>query len=266
MEFGKTLYEDFVKVMLAHNGIQLDFNIGICFAEVLNLLAQSVETNGLAAAFPSNLHVGLVIQRIDGNANLRNQMRERADVFEMAAVGDDGDFHLIIVRSFHNIPQAFGEHNRLATDNVQADSKNTLTAEMLTDVRKYFLYIVRIAPNFDGLVPLGKAKFAMVIACFGDMPVDDDEFFDIHKFSSQDCGEWLGDDDAGLNEIGADIAVVIAPEVRKGARVTRRARDNKELGRPIGNVSQNGVFCVPSQGPATAFQHCVAHFVDFGVI
>ena len=124
---------------------------------------------------------------------------------------------------------------------------------MLTNVRKYFLHIVRIAPNFNRLVPLGKAEFAMVIACFGDMPVDDDEFFDIHKFSSQDCGEWLGDDDAGLNEIGADIAVVIAPEVRKGARVTRRARDNKELGRPIGNVSQNGVFCVPSQGPSAAF-------------
>ena len=80
------------------------------------------------------------------------------------------------------------------------------------------------------------------------------------------CGECLGDDDAGLNEERTDVAVVIASEVRKSARVTRRARDNKELGRPIGNVSQNGVFCVPSQGPSAAFQHCVAHFVDFGVI
>lgn len=208
MEFGKTLYEDFVVVVRADDRIQLDFDIGIDLAEVFNLLAQSVKTNGLAAAFPSNFHIGLVIQRIDRNADLRNQVREGADIFEMAAVGDDGDFHFVGVGCFYHIPQAFGEHNRLAADDVQADSEDTLTAEMLTDVRKYFLYIVRIAPDFGRLVPLGKAEFAMVIACFGDMPVDDDEFFDIHKFSSQDCGEWLGDDDAGLDEECTEVLVV----------------------------------------------------------
>lgn len=266
MEFGKTLYEDFFVVVCADDRIQLDFDIGIDLAEVFNLLAQSVETNGLAASFPSNLHIGLVIQRIDRNADLRNQVREGADIFEMAAVGDDGDFHLITVRRLHNIPQTFGEHNRLATDNVQADSKNTLTAEMLTNVRKYFLYIVRIAPDFGRLVPLGKAEFAMVIACFGDMPVDDDEFFDIHKFSSQDCGEWLGDDDAGLNEIGADIAVVIASEVCECARVARRAGNDKAFFCSLCQVTQDYVLCMPSQGPSAAPEHSVAHFVDFGVI
>jgi hypothetical protein len=253
MEFGKAFDKDLVKVMLAHNCIQLDFNIGICFAEVLNLLAQSVETNGLAAAFPSNFHVGLVIQRIDGNANLRNQMRERADVFEMAAVGDDGDFHLIIVRCFHNIPQAFRGHNRLATDDVQADSKNTLTAKMLTNVRKYFLHIVRIAPNFNRLVPLGKAEFAVIVTGFGDVPVDDDEFFDIHKFSSQDCGEWLGDDDAGLDEERANVTVVVAPEVREGAWIALCGGNDKAFFGPLCQVAQDYVLCMPSQGPSAAF-------------
>jgi hypothetical protein len=242
--------------------IQLDFDIGIDLAEVFNLLAQSVKTNGLAAAFPSNLHVGLVIQRIDRNADLRNQVREGADIFEMAAVGDDGDFHLITVRRLHNIPQAFGEHNRLATDNVQADFEDTLTAEMLTNVRKYFLYIVRIAPDFGRLVPLGKAEFAMVIACFGDMPVDDYEFFDIHKFSSQDCGEWLGDDDAGLDEICTDVMVVFAFEHLEGVTFTRCYRDNQRLAASRGFVLQDGVFAAPIEVPTTAPKEGVTEIVD----
>jgi hypothetical protein len=128
----------------------------------------------------------------------------------MAAVGDDGDFHLIIVRCFHNIPQAFRGHNRLATDDVQSDFENSLAAKVLANVRKYFLYVVRITPNLDRFVPLGKAEFAEIVTGFGDVPVDDDKFFDIHKLSSQVCGEWLGDDDSGLDEELAKVAVVIA--------------------------------------------------------
>jgi hypothetical protein len=180
MEFGKTLYENLVEVVLAYNRIQFNLDIGINLAKVLDLLAQSVETDGLSSAFPPNFHVGLMIQRVDGYPDLGNQVREGADIFEVAAVGDDGDFHLITVRCLHNIPQTFGEHNRLATDNVQADSKNTLTAEMLTNVRKYFPYIVRIAPDFGGLVPLGEAKTAAIVAGFGDVPVDDD-CLDVHN-------------------------------------------------------------------------------------
>ena len=193
-------------------------------------------------------------------------MREGADIFEMAAVGDDGDFHFVGVGCFYHVPQAFRKHNGFAANDVQADSKNTLTAEMLTNVRKYFLYVVRIAPNFDGLVPLGKAEFALIVAGFGDVPVDDDEFFGIHKLSSQVCGEWLGDDDTGLDEKLAKVAVVIAPEVREGAWIAWCGGNDKAFFGPLCQVAQDYMLCMPSQGPAAAFQHCVAHFVDFGVI
>jgi hypothetical protein len=51
---------------------------------------------------------------------------------------------------------------------------------MLIDIENHFFNISRIAPDFGGLVPFGKAEFAMVIACFGDMPVDDHAFIKIH--------------------------------------------------------------------------------------
>ena len=137
---------------------------------------------------------------------------------------------------------------------------------MLANVRKYFLYVVRITPNLDRFVPLGKAEFAVIVTGFGDVPVDDDKFFDIHKLSSQVCGEWLGDDDTGLDEESSDVSVVIATEVCERARVAWRGRNYKTFCSAIGQMPQNGVLCVPSQGPATASQHCVAHFVDFGVI
>ena len=42
MEFGKTLYEDFVVVVHAYNRIQLNFDIGINLADVFNFLTESL--------------------------------------------------------------------------------------------------------------------------------------------------------------------------------------------------------------------------------
>ena len=50
-------------------------------------------------------------------------------------------------------------------------------------------------------------------------------------------GRQLRADYAGLDEELAEVAVVIATEVRKGARITRRAGDNEELGRPLGHMA-----------------------------
>ena len=69
-----------------------------------------------------------------------------------------------------------------------------------------------------------------------------------------------------LDEERANVAVVIAPEVRKGASVAGRAGDDEELGRPGGQVAKDRVLPVPNERPSAAFQHGVAHFVDFGVI
>ena len=96
------------------------------------------------------------------------------------------------------------------------------------------MYIVRITPNFDRLVPLGKAEVAVIVTGFGDVPVDDDKFFDIHRFSSQVCGEELGDDDAGLDEKCTKVAVVIPSEIRKGAWIARRGWNNKAFCGTIG--------------------------------
>ena len=52
----------------------------------------------------------------------------------MATIGDDRDFHFVGVGSFYHIPQSFREHNRLTTDDVQSDSEDSLTAEMIANV------------------------------------------------------------------------------------------------------------------------------------
>lgn len=183
-ELGKAFNKDLVEIEAVDNRVQLDFDIGIDLAKVLDFLAEGFEANGLATAFPSDFHVGLVIQRVDGYSDLRNQVREGADVFEVAAVGDDGDFHLIIMGHPHNVPQAFGEHNRLSTDNVEPDVVDSLTAEMLADVGENMLHVLERVPDFYGLVPLGEAEAAVIVASFGDVPVDDDEVLGIHSFSS----------------------------------------------------------------------------------
>ena len=128
------------------------------------------------------------------------------------------------------------------------------------------MYVVRIIPNFDRLVPLGKAEVAVIVTGFGDVPIDNDEFFDIHSFSSQVYGEELGDDDTGLNEKCAEIAVVIPPEIRKGARVAWRGWNNKAFCGTIGQMPENGMFAMPYKQPSATFKHGIAHFVDFGVV
>jgi len=180
MEFGKTLYENLVEVVLAYNRIQFNLDIGINLAKVLDLLAQSVETDGLSSAFPPNFHVGLMIQRVDGYPDLGNQVREGADIFEVAAVGDDGNIHSVFVCRLYNVPQAFGEHYRLASDNVESDVEDSLTAEMVADVHDNLSHVFGIAPDFGRLVPLGEAETAAIVAGFGDVPVDDD-CLDVHN-------------------------------------------------------------------------------------
>lgn len=179
----------------------------------------------------------------------------------MTTVCDDGYFHLIIVRRLHNIPQPLGKQNRLATDDIQSDFENSLAAKVLANVRKYFLYVVRIAPDFGGLVPFGKTEFAMVIACFGDMPVDDDEFLDIHK-SSQVCGEWLGDDDTGLDEISADVVVVIASHHFVGVVVAGRTRYDERLEAALRHMPERRVRFTWNEFPTLAPDECVAEIVD----
>lgn len=49
-------------------------------------------------------------------------------------------------------------------------------------------------------------------------------------------GCCLRDDDADLDEESTKVAIVIPSEIRKSARVTRRAGDDKELCRPVGQM------------------------------
>lgn len=115
-----------------------------------------------------------MVQRIHRNADLRNKVRKWVDVFEMAAVCDYGCFHVVFVCRFYDIPQTLGTHNWLAANNVQTYGKVALTAKVLADIGYNFFHVFRITPKFSGFVPFCKAEFAVVIACFGDMPVDDD--------------------------------------------------------------------------------------------
>ena len=69
-----------------------------------------------------------------------------------------------------------------------------------------------------------------------------------------------------LDEERTDVAVVIAPEVRKGASIAGRAGDDEELGRPSGQVAKDRVLPVPNERPSAAFQHRVTHLVDSGVV
>jgi hypothetical protein len=73
-------------------------------------------------------------------------------------------------------------------------------------------------------------------------------------------------DDACLDEECADIAIVVAPEVREGAWIAWCGGNDKAFFCPLCQVAQDYVLCMPSQGPSTAPEHCVAHFVDFGVV
>ena len=76
----------------------------------------------------------------------------------------------------------------------------------------------------------------------------------------------LSDDDAGLNEVGPDVAVIITSEVCKSSGIAWRRGDDKAFFCPFCQVAQDYVLCMPSQSPSAAFQHSVAHFVNFGVI
>ena len=56
------------------------------------------------------------------------------------------------------------------------------------------------------------------------------------------CGECLGDDDAGLDEICTDVMVVFAFEHLEGVTFTRCYRDNQRLAASRGFVLQDGMF------------------------
>ena len=69
-----------------------------------------------------------------------------------------------------------------------------------------------------------------------------------------------------MDEKRTDVAIIIAPEVRKSASIAGRAGDDEELGRPSGQVAKDRVLPVPNERPSAAFQHCVTHLVDFRVV
>lgn len=69
-----------------------------------------------------------------------------------------------------------------------------------------------------------------------------------------------------LDEECADVAVVIAPEVRKGASIAGRAGDDEELGRPSGQVAKDRVLPMPNERPSAALQHLVTHLVDSRIV
>ena len=79
-------------------------------------------------------------------------------------------------------------------------------------------------------------------------------------------GCCLGNDDAGLDEERAEVAVVIPSEIRKSARVTRRGRNYKAFCGTIGQVPQNGMLAMPHKQPSATSKQGVTHFVDFGVV
>lgn len=239
-ELGKAFNKDFVEIEAVDNRVQLDFDIGIDLAKVLDFLAEGFEANGLATAFPSDFHVGLVIQRVDGYSDLRNQVREGADVFEVAAVGDDGDLRTVFLCGLHDVPELFWLQDGFAADDVQAEALGNHGGglDVVGDTRDDVFDLVRVVPYFALLAPLGKAVLAAVVAGFGDVPVDahGDGSFGVARHNGLLLGLGLGDDNACLDEELAKVAVVIAAEVRKGARVTRRAGDDEELGRPVGRM------------------------------
>ena len=76
----------------------------------------------------------------------------------------------------------------------------------------------------------------------------------------------LGENHPGLDEEFSDVSVVIPPEVREGSGITWRGGDDEEFGGPFGKVPKYGVLRMPGQSPSATFKHCVAHFVDFGVV
>ena len=79
-------------------------------------------------------------------------------------------------------------------------------------------------------------------------------------------GRQLRADYAGLDEELAEIAVVIATEVRKGAWIARRRWNYKTFCSAIGQMPENRMFAMPHKQPSAAFKQGVAHFVDFGVV
>lgn len=52
----------------------------------------------------------------------------------------------------------------------------------------------------------------------------------------------LGDDDAGLDEKLAEVTVVIPSKIGVSPGIARSAGDDEKLGRPLGDVTDNGVL------------------------
>ena len=81
-------------------------------------------------------------------------------------------------------------------------------------------------------------------------------------FFSLVCGEWLGNDDAGLDEVGANEFLVFALEHLEGVFIARRYRDNQRLVADWGDVPEDIVFASPKVIPPPAPDECVAEVVD----
>ena len=74
------------------------------------------------------------------------------------------------------------------------------------------------------------------------------------------CG--LGDNDAGLNEECADIAIVIASHHFVGIVVTGRTRHDECLEATLRHMPERRVRFAWNEFPAFAPDECVAEFVD----
>lgn len=100
-------------------------------------------------------------------------MCERTNDFEMAAVGYHRNFCTAVFCCFYDFPQLVGEHNRLAANNVEAKKFGTHVScfYMVCDILDNVLDLIGVVPNLAQPVPFGKAMLAVIVACFGDVPV-----------------------------------------------------------------------------------------------
>ena len=161
-------------VVLVDDRIDLNHERGIFVADKRYLFFQVFEEEHPAVTGAPDLDVGIGIEGIDGDTDLRNHVRERADDFEVAAVGDHRDLRTVFLCDLHDVPELFWLQDGFAADDVQAEALGNHGGglDVVGDTRDDVFDLVRVGPYFALLAPLGKAVLAAVVAGFGDVPVD----------------------------------------------------------------------------------------------
>lgn len=253
-------------VVLVDDRIDLNHERGIFVADKRYLFFQVFEEEHPAVTGAPDLDVGIGIEGIDGDTDLRNHVRERADDFEVAAVGDHRDLRTVFLCGLHDVPEFFWLQDGFAADDVQAEALGNHGGglDVVGDTRDDVFDLVRVVPYFALIAPLGKAVLAAVVAGFGDVPVDahGDGSFGVARHNGLLLGLGLGDDDARLDEERTDIVVIFALEHLEGVAVARRYRDNQRLTASWGLVLQDGMLATPIVVPATAPDEGVAEIVN----